>query len=1374
MNSTNIDNSELPQPTFERWQPLRLGLVELYHYDVEEFWFADGHLLLRGNNGTGKSKVLSLTLPFLLDADLSPTRIEPDADRGKRMEWNLLMGGRFERRTGYSWIEFGRIEDGQPHFLTLGAGLRATAGRTSVDPWFFVTDRRIGEDFSLVSEQQTALTRERLTEALGAHAVFDTARDYRRTVDERLFGLGVERYRALADTLIQLRQPQLSKQPDESNLSDALSNAFPPLERSVLEDVADAMNQLDEYREELDDYRAMHDAVARFNGTYSRYAQILARRQARSLRQAQTALDNASAAARQAQSELETAKQTKQQCEQQFRHTGDRLAEIGGQLEALKASPEMRSADQLHRAQSEARQAESRAEQAGEHHQRQRDSLEQEQTVSRNRRQASTAADEALTTAMDALAEQAEAIGVRTSHDATWGGHTTPEALAALDNKARANITAAQTKIAEQRRKQIARIRQLLVACDKARDEHARAQSERDARLSDSEAAEAQANDSRLAQSDAAEAHIQAWQDFIEKAREPMPGDWPDVREALADWVNSLEGVSPLDRRLDEAERTQRKHLAELDSELRQRHNTLEREIEPLRNEYAELTEGRQPEPPPPQTRAADRSERPGAPLWKVVEFDDRLDVADRAGLEAALQASGLLDAWVTPAGQILDPDTEDTWLIARVPQNENLGQVLRVAIDADNERSSHLDTSAVETALAAIALGESDTAEAWVATDGRYRLGPACGAWHKDEAEYIGFAAREAARRRRLEKLAAEIERLQAELAEISKQREVLDRQSAALDALMDARPEAEDLRRAHANLAAAERRAAGARDRLSEAEAGLARAREALDQAQHELQEDAEDTHLPTEREQLDSLEQSLSEYRHAVVTTEARLREQAAARTELANQLQREAAVEAECERVRIQAEQARHDAETSRARADELQRSLGDSAEAVLTRISELETSQGELNAAQEDQRKQLDEALQTLGSAESNAESAEGRREEQAQARADAVASFQSFATTELLHAAVPAIELPDTSQPWAVDPALAAARETEQALHSVADGDNDLKRVRDHLSSEYNELARALSARGYECSGELGDHGFMVRVSFNQRFEAPDQIERLLDTEITERRNLLTAKEREIIENHLQAEVAAQLQALMREADDRVRNINAELAKRPTTTGVKFKLDWVARDEEDATELAGIADARKRLINTASDAWSPEDRQIVGDFLQQRIAAERDRDDGAARIDQLARALDYRGWHRFRVRRWQDGQWRPLSGPASSGERALGLTVPLFAAASSHYESASDRAPRLVLMDEAFAGIDDAARAHCMALIREFDLDFVMTSEREWGCYSELPGVSICHLVRREDVEAVHVSRWWWNGRTREPGPEPVSALAVEPAATSE
>lgn len=239
----------LPEPTRTRWQPLRVGLVELFHYDSEEFWFRDAHLLLRGNNGTGKSKVLSLTLPFLFDAQLKSSRIEPDGDSGKKMAWNLLLG-KHGRRIGYTWIEVGRIgDDGVAEYLTLGCGMAAVAARSSVDSWFFMTEKqRLGQDLWLINPQRSVLTKDRLGAALQGHGqIFDTAGAYRRFVDERLFHLGEVRYGARMDTLIQLRQPQLSKRPNEDSLSNALTEALQPLPDDLLGDVADAMNQLEEY-----------------------------------------------------------------------------------------------------------------------------------------------------------------------------------------------------------------------------------------------------------------------------------------------------------------------------------------------------------------------------------------------------------------------------------------------------------------------------------------------------------------------------------------------------------------------------------------------------------------------------------------------------------------------------------------------------------------------------------------------------------------------------------------------------------------------------------------------------------------------------------------------------------------------------------------------------------------------------------------------------------------------------------------------------------------------------------------------------------------------------------------------------------------------
>ena len=88
----------LPLPGKKRWQPLRTGVVEIFFYDVEEFWFIDGHIVYRGNNGAGKSKLLALTLPFLFDADLSPFRVEPDGDRPRRWRGISSWGGTTPRR----------------------------------------------------------------------------------------------------------------------------------------------------------------------------------------------------------------------------------------------------------------------------------------------------------------------------------------------------------------------------------------------------------------------------------------------------------------------------------------------------------------------------------------------------------------------------------------------------------------------------------------------------------------------------------------------------------------------------------------------------------------------------------------------------------------------------------------------------------------------------------------------------------------------------------------------------------------------------------------------------------------------------------------------------------------------------------------------------------------------------------------------------------------------------------------------------------------------------------------------------------------------------------------------------------------------------
>ena len=59
-----------------------------------------------------------------------------------------------------------------------------------------------------------------------------------------------------------------------------------------------------------------------------------------------------------------------------------------------------------------------------------------------------------------------------------------------------------------------------------------------------------------------------------------------------------------------------------------------------------------------------------------------------------------------------------------------------------------------------------------------------------------------------------------------------------------------------------------------------------------------------------------------------------------------------------------------------------------------------------------------------------------------------------------------------------------------------------------------------------------------------------------------------------------------------------------------------------------------------------------------------------------------------------------------------------------------------------------------------------------MTSEREWGCYAEVPGLAIAHLARVDGIAAVLVTHWEWDGaeRTSVERPTPTAAQPTHAA----
>lgn len=155
-----------------RFKPTRAGIVGLYQYDEQTFPFGDGRIALRGRNTSGKSKALELLIPFVLDGDIRPHKLDPFGKGDKTMAWNLTgCADDMSTRVGYVWMEHERVDEhGDTKRVTVGIGMKGVRGTNDVRRWYWILEgARIGEDLHLIKhtpQGRYALPRDEFKRAL--------------------------------------------------------------------------------------------------------------------------------------------------------------------------------------------------------------------------------------------------------------------------------------------------------------------------------------------------------------------------------------------------------------------------------------------------------------------------------------------------------------------------------------------------------------------------------------------------------------------------------------------------------------------------------------------------------------------------------------------------------------------------------------------------------------------------------------------------------------------------------------------------------------------------------------------------------------------------------------------------------------------------------------------------------------------------------------------------------------------------------------------------------------------------------------------------------------------------------------------------------
>ena len=272
-----------------------------------------------------------------------------------------------------------------------------------------------------------------------------------------------------------------------------------------------------------------------------------------------------------------------------------------------------------------------------------------------------------------------------------------------------------------------------------------------------------------------------------------------------------------------------------------------------------------------------------------------------------------------------------------------------------------------------------------------------------------------------------------------------------------------------------------------------------------------------------------------------------------------------------------------------------------------------------------------------------------------------------------------------------------------------------------------------------------------------------EELYRILKATIEETELLIQKKDRELFEDILSQTISQQLTDRIAESRKWVEDMSALMKAMDTSMGLSFSLDWKPCKAENEAEL-DTAELEEILLRDRV-LLTMEDIEKVAEHFRNKIRAEKMRLEEANTtvnyMDLVRDALDYRKWFEFHMFYRRGGETRKLLTNAafnrfSGGEKAMAMYVPLFAAVNAQYKKAEQKDhPRMIALDEAFAGVDDKNISSMFALVHKLDFDYIMNSQALWGCFDTVRGLRIAELLRPQNSKVVSVIRYTWNGRER-------------------
>lgn len=1380
-----------------KWHLHRAGVFNFWYYDEEEFHFAEGKLLLRGSNGSGKSVTMQSLIPVLLDGRKSPDRLDPFGSRARKME-DYLLGEKSvvdrEERTGYLYLEYKR--EGVEQYLTTGIGLRAKR-HSNLESWYFVLcdNRRIGRELLLYEpsfsvdngkEQKIPLSRKQLENrvANGGRVVRNQT-EYMELVNKHLFGFeNLEAYEELVKLLIQLRSPKLSKDFKPTVIYEILTNALPALSDEELRPLTDTIENMDQTQQQLDQLMREQRSLKRLCREYDQYNRFVLVEKADSLQTTRRELDRLKGRRREVQDNLEQQLEEVvrlEQAMQDIAHEQDILTE---EEKTLREHEAFNAEEERLGIQGKIADLQDKLRQKG-------DSLAQKQRKEQQYKENISGQESKLTSTEGTIKKILEVLELYAA-EAGFDGHALMSGEFKKNHRHDYGFELWK-KESQDYSSLLENILKTLVEQTAANNKYKETQRE---------LAEASKN------LELARGEERKWDQLFEEEKDNLLAQfhrWVKDSPEFALDPAAIQSVSQRiigvfeDYQVDEVKEPVRKAYEErfsalqaLLSQQEQRIDTAEEEISARETELEQWKKKKDPEPMRHIDTVDSRinltaAKIPHVPFYAAVEFHPHVSQEQRDRVEAAITQMGLLDALIVPEkhtsqvgehDRVIKPDPHFfTHTLSDFLYPTPVEGIAVTGEDIDNVlRSIVVDSTVGETAM--------------VREDGSYQLSILKGHAPGAKSVYIGQESRRRYRMQIIEDLTSQLFKLRQGLNILKGDKEQLENRKQNLAEEYRQFPSFRDAGTAHETWKDAVRQVALRQEEEERKNNLVKEAYGKLQEIKNMLLQLTIAVNLPTTEEAYKTARQYMSDYLNSLHNLEL-------SHKDLIN-------LQGNISRLQADLEDLTADSDDLKADLNVLQGNL----KKQQTRLQQVLRRLEELGA--EEIRARMAQVLARLkaipGEMVGLATDTQRTRNTIENSRKELTAIGLTLTHIERLYHYWQRVFLEDIKSGFVLR--LEEGVDTEETgllkkskevlqnyCHLLQDKGTDRGKVENRLNQVfYQEQGVLVEYRlTQEQSQAASDYPETDDFDINARYEQLRQRSRKtallmeydgkkvsvyyvleqMDKDIELQKLILSEKDRELYEEIIMNSVGRVIRRRINRAEDWARQISELMEQRDTSSGLTFSLRWkpcTAEQEEemDTRELVELLRSDSRLLKE-------QDVERVTQHFRSKVNRAKDvladKGYGESFHQVIKEMLDYRQWFSFTLYYRREGEQRKeltnnVFYTFSGGEKAMAMYIPLFSAAYSRYLEAMEDAPYIISLDEAFAGVDENNIRDMFDLVEKLGFDYIMNSQSLWGDYDTVSSLSICELVRPKNASYVSVVRYFWNGRVRQLLQKPESIYA--------